>query len=111
VRRAHALPEARARPYGVGTALLRDVVCRLIWVIPLVGIIDCLTPLGEERRTLRDRMVHTRVMQERLYRARRWRLTDAAVRSVALRLAFVVLGDLAETSSDSSVASGSLSPG
>jgi hypothetical protein len=50
--------------YGVGTALLRDVICRLIWVMPLVGIIDCLMPLGEERQTLRDRMVHTRVMQE-----------------------------------------------
>jgi uncharacterized RDD family membrane protein YckC len=66
------------RGYGLGTALLRDVICRLIYIVPLVWLIDCLIPLGEQRQTLRDRMVSTRVMQEPVYRSRRWPLAVTA---------------------------------
>ena len=57
------------------------------------------------------RVVHTRVMQESHYRARRWPFTGMAVAAVALWVALVVLDRVVETSSDSSVGSGSLSPG
>jgi uncharacterized RDD family membrane protein YckC len=65
--------------YGVGTALLRDVVCRLPYVIPLYWLTDVLIALGEEHQTLRDRMVSTRVVALPAYRARRRPLAAAAV--------------------------------
>jgi uncharacterized RDD family membrane protein YckC len=66
------------RRYGVGTAFVRDVICRVPFLIPLVWLIDSLLPLGEQRQTLRDRIVSTRVMQEPAYRSRRWPLAITA---------------------------------
>jgi uncharacterized RDD family membrane protein YckC len=66
------------RRYGVGTAFMRDVICRFPFFIPLVAVIDSLLPLGEQRQTLRDRIVSTRVVQEPAYRSRRWPLAVTA---------------------------------
>lgn len=86
------------RRYGVGTALLRDVVCRLIFVIPLVWLIDSLMPLGEARQTQRDKMVSTRVMQEPEYRSRRWPLAIGAVALTAAWIAVIGSTDMYEGS-------------
>lgn len=68
-----------SKRYGIGVALVRDVLLRLLYVIPLVWLIDSLMPLGDERQSLRDRIVSTRVMREPAYQARRWLLTSAAL--------------------------------
>ena len=85
------------RPYGIGTALVRDVICRLIYVVPLVWLIDVLIPLGAERQTLRDRMVATRVMQEPVYRSRRWPLAATAAILTCIWFALVAGTDALET--------------
>ena len=46
---------------GFGTGLLRDTICRLLFVIPLVGTDRSLMPLGREHQSLRDKMMSTRV--------------------------------------------------
>jgi uncharacterized RDD family membrane protein YckC len=64
--------------YGLGCALLRDVILRVLYIIPLLWLIDWLMPLGEQRQSLRDKIVFTRVMREPPYVSRRWPLTAAA---------------------------------
>jgi uncharacterized RDD family membrane protein YckC len=86
------------RRYGIGTALVRDVICRLIYIVPLVWLIDVLSPLGEQRQTLRDRMVSTRVIQAPAYRSRRWPLAATAVILTASWFALVAATDAFETS-------------
>jgi uncharacterized RDD family membrane protein YckC len=49
--------------FGVGMALLRDVVVRLIHIVPLVIVVDALLPLSDSRRSLRDRIVSTDVVR------------------------------------------------
>jgi uncharacterized RDD family membrane protein YckC len=67
------------RPVGFGTGLVRDSLCRLLFFIPLVFLIDSLMPLGDKRQSLRDKIVGTRVLQEPEYRSRRWPLAGAAL--------------------------------
>ena len=69
--------------YGLGTALLRDFLCRLLFFVPLFFLVDSLMPLGERRQSVRDRMVGTIVVQEPEYRARRWPLVLAALLAAA----------------------------
>ncbi len=80
------------RSYGFGTALLRDLVFRLLFFVPLFFLVDSLMPLGSRRQSLRDRMAGTLVVKEPSYRARRWPLALAAVLSVA-----AVVGTFAAT--------------
>lgn len=48
--------------YGVGMALLRDVVLRFIHLIPLVIVVDALLPVRADRRSLRDAILSTDVV-------------------------------------------------
>jgi uncharacterized RDD family membrane protein YckC len=66
-------------PARFGIGLVRDTICRLLYIIPLVALVDAFMPLGENRQSLRDKIVRTRVLREPAYRARRWILTLAAV--------------------------------
>jgi uncharacterized RDD family membrane protein YckC len=87
------------RRYGPGTAFVRDVVGRLSYLVPLVWLIDCLMPLGEQRQTLRDRMVSTRVMQEPAYGSRRWPLAITATVLTVGWFALIGAADVFESSS------------
>jgi len=58
------------RPARFGTGFLRDTICRLIYIVPLVFLIDSLSAVGEQRLTVRDRIVHTHVVQEPAHRRR-----------------------------------------
>ena len=78
---------------GFGTGLLRDTVCRLLFVIPLVGLIDSLMPLGPEHQSIRDKMMSTRVVREPVYRSRRWLVTTAAVLVTGTWVALSVVGN------------------
>jgi uncharacterized RDD family membrane protein YckC len=88
---------------GFGTGLVRDSICRLLFVIPLVGLIDALMPLGPEHQSMRDKMMSTRVVREPVYRSRRWLVTSAAVLVTATWVALTIVGntwDEAATSAD-----------
>jgi hypothetical protein len=73
------------------------VICRLIYVVPLVWLIDVLIPLGDQRQTLRDRMVSTRVMKEPVYPSRRWPLAATAAVLTSGWFALVAGTDALET--------------
>lgn len=64
---------------GFGVGFVRDTICRLLYFIPLIALIDSFMPLGSDGQSMRDKMVSTRVLREPVYRARRWLLTAAAV--------------------------------
>jgi uncharacterized RDD family membrane protein YckC len=78
---------------GFGVGFLRDTICRLLFFIPLIGLIDALMPLGREHQSMRDKMVSTRVLREPVYRARRWILTAAAVLVTAAWVAVTAAGN------------------
>jgi uncharacterized RDD family membrane protein YckC len=59
---------------GFWLSFFRDSVCRLLYVIPFFGPLDCLWPLGHERKALRDKIVDTQVVSEPDWRSRRGRL-------------------------------------
>lgn len=71
-------------PVGFGWSFVRDTVCRLIYLVPLVWLIDSLFPLGERRESLRDKMVGTRVERTASYPRRAGVLAVAALASLAL---------------------------
>jgi uncharacterized RDD family membrane protein YckC len=48
--------------FGVGMALLRDVLLRTLFAIPPLFLVDALLPLRADRRSLRDRIVGTDVV-------------------------------------------------
>ena len=50
--------------YTFGEAFMRDIVCRLMYLIPVFFVIDALMPLGAKRQSLRDKMVDTVVLKE-----------------------------------------------
>jgi uncharacterized RDD family membrane protein YckC len=85
---------------GFGTGLLRDTICRLLFVIPLVGLIDALMPLGQEHQSIRDKMMSTRVVREPVYRSRRWLVTTAAVLVTATWVALTVVGNTWDEASE-----------
>ena len=88
------------RRFGVGMAFLRDVLARLIYVIPFVFLVDAFMPLGERRQTLRDRMVNTRVVQEPSYRARAVPLPVVTVLVFAATIFFFAQTDAFDTDRD-----------
>jgi uncharacterized RDD family membrane protein YckC len=88
---------------GFGTGLLRDTICRLLFVIPFFALIDSFMPLSEDHQSIRDKMMSTHVVREPVYRSRRWLLTTAAVLITATWAALTVVGntwDEAGTSAD-----------
>jgi uncharacterized RDD family membrane protein YckC len=78
---------------GFGLGFLRDTICRLLFFIPLLGLIDALMPLGREHQSMRDKMVSTRVLREPVYRSRRWLLTATAVLVTAGWVAVTAVGN------------------
>lgn len=66
-------------PAGFGKGFVREVLCRLIYLVPFVFLIDGLLPLGKQRRSIRDRMAKTGVVQEPVYARRAWPIALAAV--------------------------------
>jgi uncharacterized RDD family membrane protein YckC len=86
---------------GFGVGFLRDTICRLLFFIPLIGLVDSLMPLGREHQSMRDKMVGTRVLREPVYRSRRWLLTLAAVLVTAGWVAFTAAADMWEEPSTS----------
>ncbi len=84
------------RRAGYGLGLLRNTICRLIYVIPFVWLADNLWPLGDDRQALRDKMVSTRVMREPSYPRRAWPLAITAVCVLALIYGAAVLASDAE---------------
>jgi uncharacterized RDD family membrane protein YckC len=79
---------------GFGVGFLRDTICRLLYLVPLIGLIDSLMPLGRERQSMRDKMVSTRVLREPVYRSRRWVLTAAAILVTAGSVAVTAAADI-----------------
>lgn len=57
------LIHADGRPVGFGFGFLREYVCALMFFIPVLWVVDMLFPIGRERRSLRDHMVNTGVVQ------------------------------------------------
>jgi uncharacterized RDD family membrane protein YckC len=88
------------RPARFGTGFLRDTVCRILFLIPLVFLVDSLLPLGEQRQSLRDKIVSTRVLREPAYRSRRWVLTAAAVVVTFAWIAVSAASGMWETQND-----------
>jgi uncharacterized RDD family membrane protein YckC len=80
------------RAYGFQTALLRDVVARVVLVVPFLGLVDEALVLRADRRSLRDRFAHTRVVRMPAYRARRGPLTAVATALAAVWVALVMAG-------------------
>lgn len=79
--------------FGIGMGILRDVVLRFAYVIPVVLLVDALLPLAENRKSLRDRIVKTRVVKETAAGPRARLLTAAAVGATAVMvLVFVATG-------------------
>jgi uncharacterized RDD family membrane protein YckC len=76
---------------GFWRSFLRDTVCRLTYVVPLVGIIDSLWPLGAQRQSLRDQMTSSHVVKTDAYPRRAAVLTIAAVVSVAAYVGLVAV--------------------
>ena len=70
--------------YTFGEAFMRDVICRLMYLIPVFVVIDALMPIGAKRQSLRDRMVDTLVLKQPGDHSRRAPLALAAVLSVAV---------------------------
>jgi uncharacterized RDD family membrane protein YckC len=68
---------------GFGVGFLRDTICRLLFFIPLIALIDSVIALDAEHQSLRDKIVGTRVLREPAYRSRRWLLTATAVLATA----------------------------
>jgi uncharacterized RDD family membrane protein YckC len=75
------------RPLGFSCSFLRDVVCRLLYLVPLFFVVDGLFAAGEQRKTLRDRMVSTRVLRTPAYRGRGTIVAVAAVAAIGLWIA------------------------
>lgn len=67
------------RSTGFFFGLLRDTICRFTYIIPLVGLIDALMPLGEQRRSIRDRIVDSDVIKDPAYPKRVLPLVLAAL--------------------------------
>jgi uncharacterized RDD family membrane protein YckC len=67
------------KPARYLTGFVRETLCRLLYFVPFFGLIDIFMPLGYDHQSLRDKMLHTRVLREPEYEARRWPLTAAAV--------------------------------
>ena len=74
---------------GFWWSFLRDTICRLMYVIPLVGLLDNLWPLGAQREALRDKMTRSHVVKTDAYPRRAGVLTVAALLSVAAYVAIV----------------------
>ena len=91
---------------GFGTGLLRDSVCRLLFVIPLVGLIDALMPLGQDHQSMRDKMASTRVLREPVYRSRRWLVTTAAVLVTGTWVALTIVGNTWDEASSAELGGG-----
>ena len=75
------------RPVDPGRGFMRDVVCRLLYLVPPFFAVDSLFAAGERRKTLRDRMMGTRVLRTPAYRGRRAILPVAAAGAIALWIA------------------------
>ena len=76
-------PEFGGR-YTFGEALMRDVICRLMYVIPIFILIDALMPLGAKRQALHDKMSDTVVLKETGDGSRRLPLAVATFLAVAV---------------------------
>ena len=50
-------------PAGFGRIFLRDTVCGLLYLVPLFFVVNACFPLGEERRSVIDRIVGTDVVE------------------------------------------------
>lgn len=79
-------------PMSAGYAFVRYVLCGAIYLFPLVSVAEWLTPLGNERRSLRDRIAKTYVIKLEPYRSRRWALTAASLTAILIYGASVTLG-------------------
>jgi uncharacterized RDD family membrane protein YckC len=55
---------ADGTPAGLGIGVLRELVCRVPFAVPVVFLVDALVPLRADRRSLRDRMARTGVVEE-----------------------------------------------
>lgn len=55
---------ADGSPAGLRDGVLRELVCRLPYLVAPVFLVDAFVPLREQRRSLRDRMAHTGVVEE-----------------------------------------------
>jgi uncharacterized RDD family membrane protein YckC len=75
------------RSVGFASSFLRDVVCRLLYLVPLFFVVDSLFAAGERKKTLRDRMVGTRVLRTPAYPRRGAIVAVAAVAAIGLWIA------------------------
>ena len=96
----------RGTPIGFGVGFLRDTICRLLYFIPLIGIVDSFMPLGGDHQSLRDKMVSTYVVREPVYRSRRWLLTTAAVLVTVTWVGLTVAGNVWDEAASATPGSG-----
>jgi uncharacterized RDD family membrane protein YckC len=75
---------ADGTPAGFGIGVLRELVCRVTFVVPVVFLVDALLALRADRRSLRDRMARTGVVEEAP--------TAAANRLRAITMALILVG-------------------
>jgi uncharacterized RDD family membrane protein YckC len=76
---------------GFRVSFYRDTLLRVLYVVPLLGLVDALRPLGVQRKALRDTMSGTAVIQEPSYRSRVGLVTFAAIAGCAAWLAIGAL--------------------
>lgn len=71
-------------PLSFGRAVVRFVACSVIFLIPVLMLVEWLTPLGQGRRSLRDRMAKTWVVRDEHHAIPRWVPVALAVGSLVL---------------------------
>ena len=75
------------RPAGAGTGFLRDTVARLMYVVPLLFLVDYLWAAGDRRQALRDKIAGTHVLQGADYERRAWAVGLGAVVALVVAIA------------------------